>query len=111
MLAANALAANVSLYQPALYDLARDITPVSLVGRVPVVLAVSAGSPHTTIARFIAAAKAAPSSITYASRHNRCWPGYTPRRNAHWPPKSSRPGSRRPAARCCPHRSSGGPRW
>ena len=70
MLAANALAANVSLYQPAPYDLARDITPVSLVGRVPVVLAVSASSPHTTIARFIAAAKAAPASITYASPGN-----------------------------------------
>lgn len=70
MLAANALAANVSLYQPAPYDLARDVTPVSLVGRVPVVLAVSASSEYTTLARLIAAAKAAPKTITYATPGN-----------------------------------------
>jgi tripartite-type tricarboxylate transporter receptor subunit TctC len=70
MLAANALAANVSLYQPAPYDLARDITPVALVGRVPVVLAVNATSDHTTITRFIAAAKAAPNVVTYATPGN-----------------------------------------
>ena len=36
MLAANALAANVTLYQPPPYGLPRDVTPVALVGRVPV---------------------------------------------------------------------------
>ena len=70
MLAANALAANVSLYQPAPYELARDITPVALIGRVPVVLAVNAASPHATLGALIAAAKAAPKSITYASPGN-----------------------------------------
>jgi tripartite-type tricarboxylate transporter receptor subunit TctC len=40
LLAANALAVNPSLFQPAPYDLQRDLTPVALVGRVPVVLAV-----------------------------------------------------------------------
>jgi tripartite-type tricarboxylate transporter receptor subunit TctC len=70
MLAANALAANVSLYQPPPYDLLRDITPVSLVGRVPVVLAVNAASDHTTISRFIAAAKSAPRTVTYATPGN-----------------------------------------
>jgi tripartite-type tricarboxylate transporter receptor subunit TctC len=70
MLAANALAANVSLYQPPPYDLLRDITPVSLVGRVPVVLAVNAASEHSTIARFIAAAKVTPKGLTYATPGN-----------------------------------------
>ena len=40
MLAANAIAANPTLYQPSPFDPLRDMTAVSLVGRVPVVLAV-----------------------------------------------------------------------
>jgi tripartite-type tricarboxylate transporter receptor subunit TctC len=70
MLTANAVAANVSLYQPPPYDLARDITPIALVGRVPVVLAVSAQSDFTTIAKLIAAAKASPRAVNYASPGN-----------------------------------------
>ena len=70
MLAANALAANVSLYEPAPYNLARDITPIAVVGRVPVVLAVSASSPFTTLQQFVAAAKAKPDSITFATPGN-----------------------------------------
>jgi len=45
MLTANSIAANQTLYQPPPYDMARDFTPVSLVGRVPVVLAVNAATP------------------------------------------------------------------
>jgi len=70
MLAANALAANVSLYQPPPYDLARDVTAVSLVGRVPVVLAVAAASEHATLAGFVASAKGAPGRLNYASPGN-----------------------------------------
>ncbi len=70
MLTANAVAANVSLYQPPPYDLGRDITPIALVGRVPVVLAVSAQSEHATIEKFIAAARAKPGSVNYASPGN-----------------------------------------
>jgi tripartite-type tricarboxylate transporter receptor subunit TctC len=70
MLAANALAANVSLYQPPPYDLARDVTPISLVGRVPVVVAVAATSPLNTLAELIAAAKARPREFTYATPGN-----------------------------------------
>jgi tripartite-type tricarboxylate transporter receptor subunit TctC len=70
MLAANALAANVSLYEPPPYDLARDITPIALVGRVPVVIAVSAQSELKTINQFIAAAKARPKALNYASPGN-----------------------------------------
>ena len=70
MLAANALAANVSLYQPPPYDLARDITPISLVGRVPVVIAVASSSPVHTLAQLIAAAKAQPKALSYATPGN-----------------------------------------
>ncbi|MCI4430624.1 MAG: tripartite tricarboxylate transporter substrate binding protein [Burkholderiales bacterium] len=70
LLAANALAANPSLFQPPPFDLARDIAPVSLVGSVPVVIAVSAASGLTTIAQLVESAKARPQSITYASPGN-----------------------------------------
>jgi tripartite-type tricarboxylate transporter receptor subunit TctC len=70
MLAANALAANVSLYEPAPYNLARDITPIAVVGRVPVVLAVSAASPFTSLQQFVAAAKAKPGAVTFATPGN-----------------------------------------
>jgi len=69
MLAANALAANVSLYSPAPYAL-KDLTPIAVVGRVPVVLAVAAASPFTTLQQFIAAAKARPQSINFATPGN-----------------------------------------
>jgi tripartite-type tricarboxylate transporter receptor subunit TctC len=70
MLTANAIAANMSLYQPPPYDLARDITPIALVGRVPVVLAVNAQSDYKTLGDLIAAAKAKPGSVNYASPGN-----------------------------------------
>lgn len=69
MLAANALAANVSLYQPAPYNLSRDVTPIALVGRVPVVLAVAATSAVGNLQQFIAAAKANP-PVSYGSPGN-----------------------------------------
>jgi len=70
LLAANALAANPSLFQPPPFDLARDIAPVSLVGSVPVVIAVSASSDLTTLAQLVEAAKSRPQTITYASPGN-----------------------------------------
>jgi len=69
MLAANALAANVSLFQPAPYQLDR-ITPVTQVGRVPVVLAVNAQSPVNSIGALVAQSKAKPGSIDYATPGN-----------------------------------------
>jgi len=70
MLAANALAANVSLYHPAPYDIARDITPIAVVGRVPVVLAVAADSPSVTLQQFVATARAKPGTVNFASPGN-----------------------------------------
>jgi len=70
MMAANALAANMALYQPAPFDAERDLVPVSLVGRVPVVIAANANAPYANIAQLIAAAKAKPGSISFASPGN-----------------------------------------
>jgi len=74
MLAANALAANVTLYDPPPYDLARDITPVALVGRVPVVLAVGANAPWANLKQLIADAKAAPRKVNYGTPGNGATP-------------------------------------
>jgi tripartite-type tricarboxylate transporter receptor subunit TctC len=70
MLAANALAANMALYQPPPFDAEHDITPVGMVGRVPVVIAANASSEYSTLAKLVAAAKANPGAINFASPGN-----------------------------------------
>ena len=70
LMAANALAANTALYQPAPFDVQRDLLPVALIGRVPVVIAANPGVPFNTVAKLIEAAKAKPGSIAYASPGN-----------------------------------------
>lgn len=70
MLAANALAANVTLYQPAPYDLGRDITPIAQVGRVPVVLAANAQASIASVKDLIAQLKNKPESIMYGTPGN-----------------------------------------
>ncbi|MET3442907.1 tripartite-type tricarboxylate transporter receptor subunit TctC [Variovorax paradoxus] len=70
MLAANALAVNPSLFQPAPYDLERDLTPVASVGRVPVVFAVREGAAIKTLPELVAAAKAKPGGVTVATPGN-----------------------------------------
>ncbi|MBT2302815.1 tripartite tricarboxylate transporter substrate binding protein [Variovorax paradoxus] len=70
MLAANALAVNPTLFQPAPYDLERDLTPVSLVGRVPVVAAVREGSEWKTLQQLVSAAKAKPGAFSVATPGN-----------------------------------------
>ncbi|HEX7866395.1 MAG TPA: tripartite tricarboxylate transporter substrate binding protein [Variovorax sp.] len=70
LLAANALAVNPSLFQPAPYDLERELTPVASVGRVPVVFTVREGSAIKTLPELVAAAKAKPGSVTVATPGN-----------------------------------------
>lgn len=70
MLAANALAANMALYQPAPFDAERDLVPVSLIGRVPVVIAANANAPYANIAQLLEAAKAKPGTIAFATPGN-----------------------------------------
>ena len=70
LLAANALAVNPSLFEPAPYDLERDLTPVASVGRVPVVFTVRDGSAIKTLPELVAAAKARPGGVTVATPGN-----------------------------------------
>ena len=70
MLVANAIAANASLYQPPPYDLARDVTPIAQVGRVPVVIAANAQGELSTLARLITISKEKPRSINYGTPGN-----------------------------------------
>ena len=70
MLTANSIAANPTLYQPPPFDPAKDITPIALVGRVPVVIAANAASGPESIAKLVAASKGKPNSVTYGSPGN-----------------------------------------
>ena len=70
MLVANAVAANPTLYQPAPFDPARDLTPIALVGRVPVVIATGTGSTLPTLASLVAQSKARPGSISVGTPGN-----------------------------------------
>jgi tripartite-type tricarboxylate transporter receptor subunit TctC len=70
LMAANALAANMALYQPPPFDAERDLAAVSMVGRVPVVIAANPQAPFGNVAQLIAAAKAKPGSISFASPGN-----------------------------------------
>jgi tripartite-type tricarboxylate transporter receptor subunit TctC len=74
LMAANALAANMALYQPAPFDAERDLTAVSLIGRVPVVIAANPSVPFRSVAQLIAAAKAKPGSLAFASPGNGATP-------------------------------------
>ena len=60
-------AINVALYEKLNFDFARDITPVGLVERVPLVMEVNPSVPTNTVAEFIAYAKANPGKLNMAS--------------------------------------------
>jgi len=70
LMAANAVAANMALYQPPPFDAEKDLVAVSLIGRVPVVIAANANAPYDSIGQLIAAAKAKPGSVSFATPGN-----------------------------------------
>ena len=74
MVAANALAANMSLYKPQPFDIDKDITPIAMIGRVPVVIATSADSKYQKLSDLIKAAKANSDFITYGTPGNGATP-------------------------------------
>ena len=74
MLAANALAANKSLYKPQPFDPETDVTPIALVGNVPVVLATTINGKYTNLGELIKAAKSKPNDITFGSPGNGATP-------------------------------------
>jgi len=49
------------------YDPLKDLAPVAIIGAIPNILVVSANSPYKTFKELIAAAKAAPGALDYAS--------------------------------------------
>jgi len=61
------LAINPTLYPKLPYSPEKDLVPVSLVASAPLVLVVAANSPYKTLADVVAAAKAKPDSLNYAS--------------------------------------------
>jgi tripartite-type tricarboxylate transporter receptor subunit TctC len=70
MVVANAAAVNPALYQPSPFDPARDLTPISLVGRVPVVIVTGAGSGIDSVAKLVSMSKVKPGSINYGTPGN-----------------------------------------
>lgn len=74
MVAANALAANMSLYKPQPFDVDKDITPIAMIGRVPVVIAAPIDSKYQKLSDLIKAAKANPDYITYGTPGNGATP-------------------------------------
>lgn len=64
------LAINPSLYAKLPYDPAKDLTPISMVASAPLALVVSANSPLRTLADLVAAAKARPDQINFATSGN-----------------------------------------
>ena len=71
LLAANGLVANMALYQPQPFDAEKELTPVSFVGRVPVVIAAAGNNVNLgSVRALLDAARAKPGSITYATPGN-----------------------------------------
>jgi tripartite-type tricarboxylate transporter receptor subunit TctC len=58
---------NAALRPKLPYDPLKDLAPVAIVARAPLVIVVSANSPYKDLAALLAAAKAAPKTINYAT--------------------------------------------
>jgi tripartite-type tricarboxylate transporter receptor subunit TctC len=63
-------AINVSLYSRLPYDPIKHFQPITMIGSMPNVLVVRADSPYKTVQDVVAAAKARPGAINYASSGN-----------------------------------------
>ncbi len=64
------LTINPNLYQHLPYDPIQDLAPIILAARAPLLLVVSTATPYQSIGDIIAAAKAHPGRVTYASAGN-----------------------------------------
>jgi len=62
-----AIAVNASLYAKLPYDAQRDLAPLMVVARGPLVLVVNASVPANNVAELVALARAKPGSLSYAS--------------------------------------------
>lgn len=68
--AAGAMAINPSLYKKLSYDPVADFAPISLIGYSPILLVASREGTANTVQELIAAAKAAPGKLSFASNGN-----------------------------------------
>jgi tripartite-type tricarboxylate transporter receptor subunit TctC len=64
------LAINPTLYSKLPYDPVKDLVPIGLVASAPLVLVVPSSSPYKTLADLVAAAKAKPGEVNFASPGN-----------------------------------------
>jgi tripartite-type tricarboxylate transporter receptor subunit TctC len=64
------LSVNPTLYARMPYDPVKDLTPISLVASAPLVIVVGADSPYKTLQDIMAASKAKPGSLNFASPGN-----------------------------------------
>lgn len=60
-------AAADALFKRVPFDMARGFAPISTLASVPLLVAVSVDSPHRTLAALLAAARARPGAVTFAS--------------------------------------------
>jgi len=67
LLGAGTIAINHLIYKKLPYDVLRDLTPVTQMISLPNVLVVHPSQPMKTLADYVAAAKAAPGKVNYAS--------------------------------------------
>ena len=111
MLVANGLTANPLLYTQQPFDPNTDVVPISLVARLPVVIAANAKSELSTLQKLVEASKARPGSVNYGT------PGAAPRPTSRWsssragPASSSRTSRTRAARPRSPTSSAGSFRW
>ena len=70
MLVANGLTANPLLYTQQPFDPNADVTPISLVARLPVVIAANPKSEIASLAKLVEISKAKPGSLNYGSPGN-----------------------------------------
>jgi tripartite-type tricarboxylate transporter receptor subunit TctC len=70
LMASNGIATNMALFPNLAFDGQKSFVPVARVGYAPLVIVVPANSPVKTLKDLIAAAKAEPGKLTYASAGN-----------------------------------------
>jgi tripartite-type tricarboxylate transporter receptor subunit TctC len=67
LMASGSITINPSLYKKMPFDTKKDLLPITNVAQGPMLVVVQDGSPHKTLKDLIAAAKAKPGSINFAS--------------------------------------------
>jgi len=67
LMASGSVTINPSLYKKMPFDTKKDLVPITIVAQGPMLVVVQDGSPHKTLKDLVAAAKAKPGTINFAS--------------------------------------------